>query len=277
MTAKNVKQFARPVRDWHIESTNEPGILGDDGIRNPDQHERRFEIVFHRPESLASIEVTGPVTSVHLYNGQASVQFKNMTPKLDPSDVWTEVHVFFDSNTAGRILRIKLTHTPTTVHMGPLQDCLGDIEEDMELRCADGTVMINSTLAWATCEAIRGAKSFGGSKPAFDLSPYDTQTVAAAKRILISRTVTTAEISPRVIELMYHLLAKGRENVWPLVRNQLTLHNVMAYLRLADELQDTDTRQQAEAMVRKHIAKFQIRDVAAFCDAIELPTSWSRR
>ena len=138
----------------------------------------------------------------------------------------------------------------------------------MTFKCSDGVVLINSNLAKATSKFVKGSQSFDLNS--VDLSQFDVTTVTAVKSIMIERTVKLADLSPKVVELMHYLLVRGRKKVWPLVRQTLSLKNVLDYLWLAEQFEDAETRENAQNLISQNFNRFVVRDTMAFCQALSL-------
>jgi len=178
---------------------------------------------------------------------------------------------------------------------------LGPDHEDFVFRCNDGReVRMNSTLLLASCGRFQADTTrFGDAGGrSLDLSAtddwpgFDSATVSAAKRILMTRDValrnleTETALGLNVARLLYFLLATGKERVWNVFSTalpSLNLEKRMLVLDLACEHGDSKTTlacaklaaakggAQAAAMMAKlkeHMHLFIVRDPVAFVGSL---------
>ena len=272
-TVQFVRRSVKPGNDWISQSANVDSILTDKGLLSGVRTESRFDVDFFKLQPISSIRVTGPAWRVTLVGVSSMMDFRFdntgvwTMPRFESGCLWNGIKVYFQSTPTESVFKIELTHMDE-VKLSPLHKCFRDAEEDMTFKCSDGVVLINSNLAKATSKFVKGSQSFDLNS--VDLSQFDVTTVTAVKSIMIERTVKLADLSPKVEELMHYLLVRGRKKVWPLVRQTLSLKNVLDYLWLAEQFEDAETRENAQNLISQNFNRFVVRDTMAFCQALSL-------
>jgi hypothetical protein len=264
------------VDDYH-------NIMSETGISVTNKCHMRFEINFDAATCVTGFSHKGDLVKYCLFSTDGLVvKHKAINSNYDdyydrPRAVdfakisklqFTKAFVVF--NNTNRPMQLRFETLLCTVQLSGLGDvCDRFLEQDLNLVCSDGSTAINSVLASATSGMIKAklGNKFA-SDESVDLSQYKLADVEIVKRIMLTRTVSKQDLSPSVVELLHYLQVEEKDKIWVLVRTTINVANCVAYMCLADRLDDAPTRAAAETFFKTNATKFVINDPAALMAAV---------
>ena len=238
----------------------------------------RFEIKFDAPKVVTRIDTKGPLVKYSLLTVDG-ITIKKQKSHGDFSDPdFTKLNrvqcigatAVFSTNPRA-VLQVGFVTSLCAMQLSSLHECCERVlPQDLRLVCSDGTTTINALLASATSGMIEAKLGTGFSaSDSVDLGQYKVAEVEIAKRIMLSRVISTKDVSPSVVELLHYLCVDGKDAVWPLVRETITVTNCIPYMCLADKFEDAPTRAATDKFFKDNAAQFIISDTQALLSAVE--------